>query len=236
LSIAVKDLLEAGVHFGHQTKRWNPKMKPFIYDARNGIHLIDLEHTQRQLKEAGEFLKAVAKRKEPVLFVGCKKPAQQAVKDACERINAPYVSDRWLGGALTNLQTIRKSVKRLDMIENLEKTGEILKYPRKEASVLRREKAKLMRNLSGMRKLEKIPGAVVIVDIQRETNALAEAKRLHIPVIAIVDTNADPLKVEYPIVGNDDAIRSIKIIVEALVDAMASVQPETAKQADVGAA
>jgi small subunit ribosomal protein S2 len=217
-SVTVKDLFEAGVHFGHRTQKWNPRMKPYIFEARNGIYLIELEHTFRQLREAGDFLQSVAKRGEQILFVGCKKPAQEAVREVAGATGTSYVADRWLGGTLTNLQTIRKSVKRLEHIEATEKNGEMDKLPKQEAAKIRREKTKLLRNLSGIRTLEKAPGAMVVVDIVREQNALAEAKRLKIPIVAIVDTNADPTSVDYPVVGNDDAMRSIRILLETLAD------------------
>jgi small subunit ribosomal protein S2 len=231
MSVAgIKELFEAGVHFGHRTQRWNPRMKPYIFEERHGIYLINLEETHRQLQEACEFLEKVARRGEQVLFVGCKKPAQETIKELTGQVNCPYVADRWLGGTLTNLQTIRKSVKRLEFIENLNKSGEMEKYPKQEASVLRRELSKLLRNLLGIRNMEKTPGAVVIIDTVREQNAIAEAKRLGIPIVAIVDTNADPTSVDYPIAGNDDAIRSIKILVQALTDAIAKGQNESGKR------
>lgn len=230
VAVSIKDLFEAGVHFGHRTQRWNPRMKPYIFEERHGIYLINLEETHRQLKDACDFLEKVARKGEPILFVGCKKSAQEGIKEHAGRIGCPYVADRWLGGTLTNLQTIRKSVKRLEFIENLNKSGEMEKYPKQEASVLRRELSKLMRNLSGIRNMERPPGAMVVVDTVRETNALAEAKRLNIPIIAIVDTNADPEVVDYPIAGNDDAIRSIKILLQTLSDAIEKGQSETGKK------
>ena len=230
IGVSIKDLFEAGVHFGHRTQRWNPRMKPYIFEERHGIYLINLEETHRQLKEACEFLEKVARRGEQVLFVGCKKSAQEGIKEQASRVGCPYVADRWLGGTLTNLQTIRKSVKRLEFIENLNKSGEMDKYPKQEASVLRRELSKLLRNFSGIRNMERPPGAIVIMDTVRETNAIAEAKRLSIPIVAIVDTNADPEVVDYPIAGNDDAIRSIKILTQTLADAIEKGQSEAGKK------
>ncbi len=219
--ISIKELFEAGVHFGHRTQRWNPRMKPFIYEARNGIYLINLEKTHEQLKAACDFLRETARRGEKVLFVGCKKSAQDTVRTAAIGADCPYVVDRWLGGTLTNLTTIRRSVKRLETIEGMEKSGEMDKLPKQEAAKLKREKNKLIRNLQGIRNMEKIPAAMVIIDTTRETIAIAEARRLQIPVVAVVDTNADPSDATYPVAGNDDAIRSVKILVEAFAGAVA---------------
>jgi small subunit ribosomal protein S2 len=214
--VDVKELLDAGVHFGHRTQRWNPKMKPFIFEARNGIYVIDLAHTQRQLDAAQDFLRGVSERGGKTLFVGCKKQAQESIKELAPQSGSFYVVERWLGGTLTNLQTIRKSVARMAHIDRLEETGAMKEKPKQEASVLRRENIKLHRNLDGVRDMEKYPAAVVIVDVPRESIAVAEARRLKIPIVAIVDTNADPDLVDYPIVGNDDAIRSIRVILEGL--------------------
>jgi small subunit ribosomal protein S2 len=214
--VDVKDLLDAGVHFGHRTQRWNPKMKPFIFEARNGIYLIDLAHTQRQLEAAQDFLRSVAERGEKILFVGCKKQAQETIRELAAHSNSYYVVERWLGGTLTNLATIRKSVARMMHIDRLEQKGATKEMPKHEVSALRRENLKLHRNLDGIRTMEKYPGAIILVDVPRESIAVAEARRLNIPIIAIVDTNADPDLVDYPIVGNDDAIRSIRVILEAL--------------------
>jgi small subunit ribosomal protein S2 len=214
--VDVKELLDAGVHFGHRTQRWNPKMKPFIFEARNGIYLIDLAHTQRQLEAAQDFLRSVAERGEKILFVGCKKQAQETIRELATNSNSYYVVERWLGGTLTNLATIRKSVARMTHIDRLEEKGSTKEMPKHEVSALRRENLKLHRNLDGIRAMEKFPGAIVIVDVPREAIAVAEARRLKIPIIAVVDTNADPDLVDYPIVGNDDAIRSIRVILDAL--------------------
>ncbi|HYR58197.1 MAG TPA: 30S ribosomal protein S2, partial [Chthoniobacteraceae bacterium] len=203
------ELLEAGVHFGHQTKRWNPKMKPFIFEKRNAIYIIDLGKTVTQLDVATEFLRKTAERGGKVLFVGCKKQAQEAIKEAATACRQFYVNQRWLGGTLTNLTTIRKSVGRLKYIEDLEKQPEYSKMGKQEISAVKREGEKLKRNLEGIRDMEKLPDVLIVIDTMREAIAVAEARRLGIPTVAIVDTNADPELVDYPIAGNDDAIRAI---------------------------
>lgn len=216
------ELLEAGVHFGHQTKRWNPKMKPYIFEKRSSIHIINLGETVKQLNAATAYLRDIAERKGKVLFVGCKKQAQEAVKEAAEACGHFFVNQRWLGGTLTNLATIRKSIARLRYIENLEKQPEYPKMGKQEIAAVRREGDKLFRNLQGIRDMEKFPEALIIIDTQREAIAVAEARRLGIKVVAIVDTNANPDLVDYPIAGNDDAIRAIRVILQKLVDALVS--------------
>jgi len=216
------ELLEAGVHFGHQTKRWNPKMKPFIFEKRNAIYIIDLGQTVQQLEDATAFLGQIAAQGGKVLFVGCKKQAQEAVKEAAETCGQYYVNQRWLGGTLTNLKTIRKSVARLKYIEDIENAPDYSKMGKQELAALGREGVKLRRNLEGVRDMDKLPDAMIIIDTMREGIAVAEAKRLNIPTVAIVDTNADPLLINYPIAGNDDAIRAIRIILQKLVDAIVS--------------
>ena len=218
--VDIKELLDAGVHFGHRTQRWNPKMKPFIFEARNGIYVIDLEQTVTQLEKAQDFLRDIAASGKKVLFVGCKKQAQETIKELAQRSNSYYVTERWLGGTMTNLTTIRKSVARMKQIDNLESSGATAKMPKQEVSVMRRENAKLHRNLDGIKDMEKYPSAIVIVDVPREEIAVAEARRLNIPIVAIADTNSNPDLVDYPIAGNDDAIRSISVILEALNDAI----------------
>jgi len=218
--VDIKELLDAGVHFGHRTQRWNPKMKPFIFEARNGIYVINLEHTVKQLEAAQDFLAEIAGSGKRILFVGCKKQAQETIKELARNSNSFYVTERWLGGTLTNLTTIRKSVARMKHIDNLEANGDINKLPKQEIAVLRRENTKLHRNLDGIKDMEKFPSAIVIVDVPRESIAVAEARRLNIPVVAITDTNSDPDLVNFPIAGNDDAIRSISVILEALNDAI----------------
>ncbi len=210
----VPELLEAGVHFGHQTKRWNPKMKPFIFEQRNQIYIINLDETVKQLHRATEFLQEVARRGGKILFVGCKKQAQEAIKEAALACGQFYVNQRWLGGTLTNLATIRKSIGRLKYIEQIEQSPEYKKMGKQELAALNREAAKLRRNLEGILEMAQLPDAVVIIDTTREQNAVNEAKRLNIPIVAIVDTNADPEMIDYPIPGNDDAIRAIRIVLQ----------------------
>ncbi len=216
------ELLEAGVHFGHQTKRWNPKMRPYIYEKRNAIYVIDLGQTVRQLEQATQFLSDTAARGGKILFIGCKKQAQEAVKEAAIASGQYYVNQRWLGGTLTNLSTIRKSIGRLKYIENIEKAPEYPKMGKQELAALNREGVKLARNLDGIRDMDKLPDAIVIIDTTREGIAVAEARRLKIPTVAVVDTNADPELINFPIAGNDDAIRAIRIILQKLVDAIVS--------------
>lgn len=224
------ELLEAGVHFGHQTKRWNPKMKPFIFEKRNAIYIINLGKTVEQLQEATDFLSSIAARNGKVLFVGCKKQAQEAIKEAASACNQFYVNQRWLGGTLTNLATIRKSIARMKYIEDLEKQTEYSKMGKQEIAAVKREGEKLKRNLEGIRDMQKLPDALVVIDTTREAIAVAEAKRLGIPTVAIVDTNADPELINYPIAGNDDAIRAIRIVLQKLVDAMVSTQTGRTKK------
>jgi small subunit ribosomal protein S2 len=220
MKVDIKDLLEAGVHFGHRTQRWNPKMKPFIFEARNGIYVIDLTKTVSQLETAMNFLRDLSTAGGKTLFVGCKKQAQEAIKELAPQSNSFYVTERWLGGTLTNLQTIRKSVNRMKQIDDLEKKGGFERMPKQEVSVLRRENTKLHKNLDGVREMNSLPQALVIVDTPREEIAVKEAKRLGIPVVAIVDTNSDPDVIDYPIAGNDDAIRAIRVVLEALNNAV----------------
>ncbi len=221
ISIGIKELLEAGVHFGHQTKRWNPKMKPYIFDARNGIHIIDLSQTVKQLESACEFLAGIVRKGGQVIFVGTKKQAQEAVKETAKVCGQHYVTERWLGGTLTNFNTVRRSLGRLKQIEKMETDGTINQYVKQEQSMLRREAARLVKNLDGIRNMEKHPDAMFVVDIKREHNAVAEARRLKIPIVAIVDTNCDPDLVDHPIAGNDDAIRSVRLMLSTVVQALA---------------
>jgi small subunit ribosomal protein S2 len=226
LSIGVKELLDAGVHFGHQTKRWNPKMKPFIFDARNGIHIIDLSRTLNQLEAACDFLRSTLIKGGKVLFVGTKKQAQQAVKETAKECSQFYVTERWLGGTLTNFSTIKRSIGRLKQIEKMETDGSINQYVKQEQSMIRREAARLVKFFDGIRSMDKYPGAMFVVDIKREHNAVAEARRLKIPVVAIVDTNCDPDLVDYPIPGNDDAIRSVRMILATIGQTITQAQAE----------
>ncbi|HOY59986.1 MAG TPA: 30S ribosomal protein S2 [Verrucomicrobiota bacterium] len=226
ISVGIKELLEAGVHFGHQTRRWNPKMKPFIFDARNGIHIIDLGKTQAQLETACSFLREVVERGGQVLFVGTKKQAQEAVKDSAKMCGQPCVTERWLGGTLTNMKTIKRSMGRLRDIEKMVADGSIGNYGKQEQSMFRRELARLLKNLDGIRDMEALPSALFVVDIKREHNAVAEARRLRIPVVAIVDTNCDPTEADYPIAGNDDAIRSVRIILALITQTIGQARAE----------
>ncbi len=218
------ELLEAGVHYGHQTKRWNPKMRDFILEEKNSIYIIDLSITVGQLAKAASYLGEVVKNGGKILFVGTKKQAQEAVREAAEVTGQFFVNQRWLGGTLTNLQTIRRSVARLREFEELEKTPAFSRMNKQETSALRREAAKLRRNLEGLLSMEQLPDVLVVIDTNREEIAVAEASRLKIPVVAIVDTNCDPEKIDYPIAGNDDAIRSIRVILQKLVDSIVEGQ------------
>ena len=215
--LTLRDLMDAGLHFGHQTKRWNPKMKKYIYDKRNGIHIIDITQSLGMLEEALAFVQKIAEAGKKVLFVGTKKQAQEVVKAAAVESDSYYMTHRWLGGTLTNAQTLRKSIRRMRQLEQLDRdnNGELSRH-KKEASALRRELEKLQQNLSGVARMDSLPAALFVIDIVREKNAVAEANRLGIPVIAIVDTNADPDLVSYAIPGNDDSIRSIKLISDSL--------------------
>jgi small subunit ribosomal protein S2 len=228
----INELLESGVHYGHQTKRWNPKMREFILEEKNDIYIIDVSRTVEQLEAATKFLAGIVSGGGKVLFVGCKKQAQEAIKEAAESCGQFYVHNRWLGGTLTNLTTIRKSVARLNEIEKKLKSPGVVKIGKKEQASLRREHARLMKNLAGLREMDKLPGAVVVIDTTREDIAVREANRLGIPVVAIVDTNCDPDLVNYPIAGNDDAIRSIRVVLTKLVDAIKNASGIRQKKAD----
>lgn len=210
--------MDAGVHYGHQSKKWNPRMKPYLLGKRNNIHLINVEETAKQLEEAANFLSGLASKGKKILFVGCKRQAQDAVKQAAETCGQFFINHRWLGGTLTNLETIRKSVKRLKYLEDIEKSPDYKSMSKKELAALDRERKKLVRNLDGIRGMEKYPDAVVIVDSFRESIAVAEARRLKIPIVALVDSNADPALIEYPIASNDDSVRSIRVILQNLID------------------
>ena len=218
--VSMNYLLEAGVHFGHQTKRWNPKMKEYIFTSRDDIYIIDLQKTAKMIEEAYAALKIIAEQGGKVLFVGTKKQAQEASKEEAERSNSYYVTERWLGGTLTNFRTIRKRVKRLEDIEKMEKDGTFDVLPKKEVIGLKKEYAKLNNLLSGIRDMHKLPSAMIIVDPSKEEIAIREARRLNIPVFGIVDTNCDPDMVDYVIPGNDDAIRSVKLILGVLANAI----------------
>ncbi len=218
--ISMKQLLEAGVHFGHQTRRWNPKMAKYIFTERNGIYIIDLQKTVRKVDEAFNFVRSVAQEGKKVLFVGTKKQAQEAVKEEATRAGMFYVNERWLGGMLTNFQTIQKRIKRLKQLEQMEQDGTFEVLTKKEVLSLRHEMEKLEKYLGGIKEMNKLPGALFIVDPRKEKIAVAEAKKLCIPIVAIVDTNCDPDDVDYVIPGNDDAIRAVKLIAGTIANAV----------------
>lgn len=217
--VTMKELLEAGVHFGHQSKRWNPKMQKYIYSARNGIHVIDLHKSIPLIEKAYEFVKNISIHGS-VLFVGTKKQAQEAIEEETKRCGMFFVNQRWMGGTLTNFKTLKKNIARLNEIEKMKEDGTFERLPKKEVILLGREHRRLMRGLGGIRNLAALPSTVFIVDIVKEQTALKEARRLGIPVVAIVDTNTDPDEVDYPIPGNDDAIRSIKLLTSIIADAV----------------
>ena len=225
-NVGIKELLESGVHFGHQTRRWNPKMKRFIFDARNGIHIIDLSQTVTQLETACNFLAKTVLGGGKVLFVGTKKQAQEAVKETAKSCGQYFITERWLGGTLTNLKTIKRSLGRLRQIEKMDADGSINDYVKQEQAMIHRESARLVKNLDGIRTLEQQPDAMFIVDIKREHNAVAEGRRLGIPIVAIVDTNADPDLVDYPIAANDDAIRSLRLILNTVSNSIQTAKAE----------
>ncbi len=218
--VTMKELLEAGVHFGHQTRRWNPKMRKYIFGQRNGIYIIDLQKTVRMLEEAYDFMRATAQSGGRVLFVGTKKQAQEAVELEAKRCGEFYVNQRWLGGTLTNFSTIRRRIQRLMELEEWETTGYLERLPKKEAALLMKDKAKLEKYFSGIKGMQDLPDVMFVVDPRKEHIAVLEARRLEIPVVAIVDTNCDPDEIDYVIPGNDDAIRSVKLISSKMADAI----------------
>ena len=218
--VAMKQLLEAGVHFGHQTRRWNPKMAEYIFQARNGIHIIDLQKTSKKLDDAYDFMKEQAEAGKTVLFVGTKKQAQDCVKEAAEKSGMFYVNQRWLGGTLTNFKTIRNRIKRLTDIEKMQEDGTFEVLPKKEVILLKKEMEKLEKNLGGIKEMTEIPGVMFVVDPNKEKIAILEARKLGIPVIGLVDTNCNPEDVDYAIPGNDDAIRAVKLIMDVMANAV----------------
>jgi len=226
LTVNVQDLLDAGLHFGHQTKRWNPKMKRYIFGARNGIYIVDLEKTLDCMRTALQFIYETVARGRQVLLVGTKRSAQDPIKALAERVKMPYVTTRWLGGTLTNNTTVRRSIVRLREILKMEEDGSINELPKKEISKIRRELAKMKFNLTGIMDMEKLPGAVFVMDIGCESNAVNEANRLKIPVVAVVDTNCDPEAIDYPIPGNDDSVRSIQLVLDVVGQAIEQAQAE----------
>ena len=218
--ISMKQLLEAGVHFGHQTRRWNPKMAKYIFTERNGIYIIDLQKTVKKVEEAYNFMKEIAETGKPVLFVGTKKQAQEAIKEEAERCGMYFVNERWLGGMLTNHQTIQTRIKKLRELEKMEEEGVFNVLPKKEVIKLNAEKEKLEKYLGGIKDMPELPGAIFVVDPRKENIAIQEAARLGIPVVGIVDTNCDPDELDYAIPGNDDAIRAVKLITGAMATAI----------------
>ena len=218
--ISMKQLLEAGVHFGHQTRRWNPKMAKYIFTERNGIYIIDLQKTVRKVDEAFNFVRSVAQEGKKVLFVGTKKQAQEAVKEEATRAGMFYVNERWLGGMLTNFQTIQKRIKRLKQLEQMEQDGTFEVLTKKEVLALRHEMEKLEKFLGGIKEMNRLPGALYVVDPRKERIAVAEARKLGIPIVAIVDTNCDPDEIDYVIPGNDDAIRAVRLLTSRMADAV----------------
>ncbi len=218
--VAMKQLLEAGVHFGHQTRRWDPKMAEYIFQARNGIHIIDLQKTSKKLDEAYEFMRSQAEEGKKVLFVGTKKQAQDCMKEAAEKSGMYYVNQRWLGGMLTNFGTIRKRVERLNELETMQEDGTFEVLPKKEVILLKKEMEKLEKNLGGIKDMTEIPGVLFVVDPKKERIAILEARKLNIPVVGLVDTNCNPEDVDYAIPGNDDAIRAVKLIADTMANAI----------------
>ncbi len=228
--VEMKSLLEAGVHFGHQTKRWNPKMAEYIFSERNGIHIIDLSKTTDCIIKAYDAVREQVQKGKSVLFVGTKKQAQQTIQSEAERCNMPYVNNRWLGGMLTNFSTIKKSISKLKKIEKMSSDGSFNSLTKKEVSLYSKEKLKLEKNLGGIKNMTELPGIIFIIDTRKESIAIAEAKKLGIPVVAVVDTNCDPTDITYPIPGNDDAIRAISLFVEIIANAVLDADNDTGIQ------
>lgn len=218
--ISMKQLLEAGVHFGHQTRRWNPKMARYIFTERNGIYIIDLQKTVRKVEEAYNFVRELAANGETILFVGTKKQAQEAVREEAERSNMYFVNQRWLGGTLTNFNTIQKRIRRLQQLERMQEDGTFDVLPKKEVILLKKEMERLEKFLGGIKGMEKMPGAMFVIDPRKERIAVAEARKLGIPIVAIVDTNCDPDEIDYVIPGNDDAIRAVRLLTGKMADAV----------------
>ena len=234
-NVSMRQMLEAGVHFGHQTRRWNPKMKPYIFGARNGIYIIDLQKTVRYFRTAYSFIRDISEKGEKVLFVGTKRQSRGAIEQYAAEVGMPYVTERWLGGTLTNFRTIRERLKRLEELDRLVESGEMKNYSKKMESQLMRERKKIQRNLGGVRAMTRLPGALIVVDTNREKNALLEAKSLGIPTVCLVDTDGDPDLVNIPIPGNDDSIRSIELVAARLADAILEGKSHSATEAQVSA-
>lgn len=241
--ISMKQLLEAGVHFGHQTRKWNPKMAKYIFTARNDIHIINLEQTSELVDKAYSFVRDVVASGKSVLFVGTKKQAQEAIKEEALRCGMYYVNNRWLGGTLTNFKTIRQRIERLNKLNQMEKVGEFDLLPKKEVALLKKEREKLEANLGGIKDMHEMPGVIFVVDSTKEHICVKEAKALHIPMVGLIDTNCDPSDIDYVIPGNDDAIRSVKLIASAIADAVIEAregvsvtkQPQEEEDVDISA-
>ncbi len=231
--VAMKQLLEAGVHFGHQTRRWDPKMAEYIFQARNGIHIIDLQKTSKKIDEAYAFMKEQAEEGKTVLFVGTKKQAQECMKEAAERSGMFYINQRWLGGMLTNFKTIRTRVERLKELESMEQDGTFDVLPKKEVILLKKEMEKLEKNLGGIKEMTEMPGVIFVVDPKKERIAILEAKKLNIPVVGLIDTNCNPEDLDYVIPGNDDAIRSVKLIADTMANAIIEGRQGESMDSDV---
>ncbi len=230
--VSMRELLEAGVHFGHQTRRWNPKMKPFIFQERNGIYIIDLALTVQRLRETYDVVKQLAREGRVILFVGTKKQAQDVVREEAERAGTFYVNQRWLGGTLTNFATIQKRIARLRELENMKLQGDFERLPKKEVAKLQDEMNRLERFLGGIKDMHRLPDAIFVVDPKKERIAVLEARKLKIPIIAVIDTNCDPDEIDYPIPGNDDAIRAVKLMVGKIADAIIEGRTESESSYD----
>lgn len=231
-TISVKELLEAGVHFGHQTTKWDPRMKPYIFGERDKIYIINLEQTQKQIQEAYEVVKKIAAEGKLVLFVGTKKQAEDIIKEESIRCGMPYVNTRWLGGTLTNYNTIKKRIDKLLEMEDMEQKEETKRFTKKEFAEFLKEKQRLLRNLEGIKHMDRVPGIIYLIDSGREKTAVREAKRLKIPIVALIDTNCNPEPIDYPVVGNDDAIKSIKLITGKIADAVLDGKKEVPQTAE----
>lgn len=231
MSVTIKQLLESGVHFGHQTQRWNPKMKKYIFGERNGIYIINLEITLSCLERALNFLKKTASEGKDILLIGTKRQAQEPLREAAQKCGMPYVDQRWLGGMLTNFETVRKSVARLEHIDTMEKDGSFAFVTKKEVSMLKKEREKLLKNLSGVRTMRRLPSAVFVIDSKKEEIAIKEAIKLGIPVVAVLDTNCDPDLVDFPVPGNDDAIRAVKLFCDVVMSAIKEGRDQFTQQA-----
>jgi small subunit ribosomal protein S2 len=228
VEVTVKELLEVGAYFGHPSRQFDPRIRPYLFGKRQGIYIIDISKTCEKIYQAAEVLQKFASEKKTILFVGTKKQAHDVVKEVAEKLGQPYVNYRWIGGTLTNFQTIRKRIERLEEIEKLEESGQINYYTKKEASLILKEKEELLKKFSGIRNMKNLPGIMVVVDVKKEANAISEAKKMGIPVVGIVDTNGNPESVDYPIPANDDGFKSIQLLLEKLGEAIKEAQSEKA--------